>query len=159
MEQQELPLRDIHLPEPVGWWPLASGWWIALFALVVLTVAVYLLVRRWRRRTVIKLALSEFDSLEAAALPPAEKLRQLSILLRRAAMSADVRADVAGLTGEDWLRWLDGPLDRPDFSAGPGRLLLTGPYQPVQEGSLAELFALCRTWLRRVPGHDREPSR
>ena len=27
MEENVLPLRDLHLPEAVGWWPLAPGWW------------------------------------------------------------------------------------------------------------------------------------
>ena len=38
MDPELLPLRDLHLPEMVGWWPLAPGWWflIALAAAVIL---------------------------------------------------------------------------------------------------------------------------
>lgn len=158
MEQQELPLKDIHLPEPIGWWPLAPGWWLMLVSVVVLGLVAYWLVRRWRRQTVIKLAVVEFDVLERAELEAPEKLRRLSILLRRIALTACSRTDVAGLTGEAWLKWLDGPLGQPRFSQGPGRLLLTGPYQPATTGDLAELFELCRDWMKRLPGHDREPG-
>ena len=41
MEENALPLRDLHLPEAIGWWPLAPGWWVLLAMLVgqvVLTV-------------------------------------------------------------------------------------------------------------------------
>ena len=35
MDPTQLPLRDLHLPETIGWWPLAPGWWFAIAALVV----------------------------------------------------------------------------------------------------------------------------
>ena len=40
-------LRDIHLPETVGLWPLAPGWWllIALIIGALVTGIIY-----WRRR-------------------------------------------------------------------------------------------------------------
>ena len=31
-------LRDIHLPEPVSWWPPALGWW--LVAMTVMTLLI-----------------------------------------------------------------------------------------------------------------------
>lgn len=40
-------LRDIHLPEAVGWWPPAPGWW--LLALLLVAALVYGLLW-WRRR-------------------------------------------------------------------------------------------------------------
>lgn len=40
-------LRDIHLPEAVGWWPPAPGWW--LLTLLFLSALVYA-VLWWRQR-------------------------------------------------------------------------------------------------------------
>ena len=40
-------LRDIHLPEPIGWWPPAPGWW--LLALVFLSALIYVALW-WRQR-------------------------------------------------------------------------------------------------------------
>ena len=39
------------------------------------------------------------------------------------------RRDVAGLTGDEWLRWLDRDLDRPRFQGETGRKLLELPYR------------------------------
>jgi hypothetical protein len=156
--EQELPLRDVHLPPPVGWWPLAPGWWIALgLALATILLAIYL-IRRWRRQTLIKLALAELKAIETGELGAPEKLREISMLLRRIALTAYPRAEIAGLAGEAWLQWLDQPFGQPRFSLGAGRLLLTGPYQRLADADLAGLCALCREWLERLPGKDAEPG-
>ena len=31
-------LRDIHLPEPISWWPLAPGWWLLIIIALALMV-------------------------------------------------------------------------------------------------------------------------
>ena len=51
MNPAELPLRDIHLPEPVSWWPMAPGWWwvIGLLLLASAVVTGIILYRRYRR--------------------------------------------------------------------------------------------------------------
>jgi len=54
MSPAELPLRDIHLPEPVGWWPPAPGWW-ALLALALAGAAAWGWLA-WRRRTRVRRA-------------------------------------------------------------------------------------------------------
>jgi hypothetical protein len=42
-------LRDIQLPEPISWWPLAPGWWV----LIILATGIFgwaglLLIKRYR---------------------------------------------------------------------------------------------------------------
>ena len=43
MDPEQIPLRDLHLPEAVGWWPLAPGWW-GVIALALIAAA---LLVRW----------------------------------------------------------------------------------------------------------------
>ncbi|MGX2038666.1 DUF4381 domain-containing protein [Methylocaldum sp. MU1018] len=149
---ETLPLRDIHLPDPIGWWPPAIGWWIVLAASLLLIAAAAWAIRRWRQSTVAKLALRELNALHAdPTLATTEKLKRLSALLRRASLSAYPREDVAGLTGEAWLEWLDRPLGRPRFSQGAGRVLLDTPYRPMGEADMDSLAALCRDWLKALP--------
>ena len=30
MDPEQIPLRDLHLPDVVGLWPLAPGWWVLI---------------------------------------------------------------------------------------------------------------------------------
>ena len=55
--------------------------------------------------------------------------KQISELVRRTMLAYAPRAEVAGLTGEAWLEWLDRDLDRSHFMEGDGRPLIEWPYQ------------------------------
>jgi hypothetical protein len=144
-------LRGYHFPEPVSWWPPAPGWWV-LAALVLLAAlaTVWAQMRRRRRRTALYAALGELDDLtcEQADIGPAESARRLSRLLRRYALTRFPHREVAGLTGDDWLQFLDAHGGGQTFSQGPGRLLGEAPYQPaVDVPTLQELVALSRAWI------------
>ena len=72
------------------------------------------------------------------------------MLLRRTVISHFSRQDTASLTGDEWLAFLDQPLEDKSFSAGPGRLLLTGPYQSKQpsETEISNLITLSERWIK-----------
>lgn len=133
MEPEQLPLRDLHLPEAVGWWPPAPGWWL-LFALLtaLLLYALARASRRWRRARARRVALKELARLKRAHRADPDPVGlgiRLSELLRRASLAYAPRHTVAGLTGRQWLEWLDrGLADRP-FTEGPGRYLADLPYR------------------------------
>ena len=57
------------------------------------------------------------------------------------------RDRVAGLTGRDWLEFLDG--DAHHFTEGAGAGLATAPYAPGEPVDLDALLAICETWVRR----------
>jgi hypothetical protein len=132
----QLPLRDLHLPEAIGLWPLAPGWWLVI-ALVAFAVA-WLLRRAWIRyqfHAPRRYAIRELANVEAAYLShrnPVALGQQLSELLRRAMLAYAPRHEIAGLTGEAWLEWLDKDMHVPYFHTEGGKSLLQLPYRNPQ---------------------------
>lgn len=132
-----LPLRDLHLPEPVGWWPPAPGWWILL---VLLAGLLAYGLTRWhqhrQRHAARRFALGKLARYEAEYLEhrnPVVLGKQLSQLLRRGMLAYADRDEVAGLTGEDWLHWLDRGMPLPYFHTDGGKSLLQLPYRNPQD--------------------------
>lgn len=133
MDPTQIPLRDLHLPEMIGWWPLALGWWF-LIALVVAGFG-YLLYRsfaKWRRNAARRIALRELARIKHEYKHGVDEISlaiELSELLRRTMLAYAPRDEVAGLTGDDWLRWLDRGLDNRPFSEGSGQNVESLPYR------------------------------
>ena len=152
---ESLPLRDIHLPAAISWWPPAPGWWLLLLAFLLLFCVCFWLLRRRRRRHYRRLALHQLQTLEQQyQQPEAERqlLQALSRLLRQSAQLHYPQAVCAGLVGPDWLQFLDQQLGGEDFSQGCGQVLALGPYLPqTPEVDTAALLTLCRRWLRGLP--------
>jgi hypothetical protein len=78
---------------------------------------------------------------------------EISELLRRTMLAYAPRAEVAGLTGEAWLEWLDRDLDQPLFREGAGRSLLDLPYRnpesAAQDADIEAMLAAVRERLRK----------
>jgi hypothetical protein len=146
-------LRGYRLPDPVSWWPPAPGWWLlAGLVLTAAIVAVWVILRRQRRRAALRAALLELDTLasQRTVIESAEFARRLSRLLRRYVLMRFPRREVAGLAGDDWLRFLDTHTDDTAFTEGAGRLLREAPYRPASDpAALETLEALARAWIQR----------
>ena len=89
----------------------------------------------------------------------AEVAQALPELLKRVALTAWPRDEVAALTGEHWHRFLDrsGSMDR--FGAGAGRALdrlAYGGAEVLGRDELLDLYSAAEQWLRRhrAPGGE-----
>ncbi|PLX79874.1 MAG: DUF4381 domain-containing protein [Desulfuromonas sp.] len=148
-------LRDIHLPQPISWWPPAPGWWLLLSLLLLLVLAAVFVSRRRKQGRYRRAALSRLDLLKTSYRSDGDGrklLRELSQLLRQAAVCHFPREDCAGLVGDDWLAFLDQGFKDAPFSSGVGRVLASAPYAPVPADFEAEqLTELCRRWMQQLP--------
>nr|CAA6810169.1 MAG: Unknown protein [uncultured Thiotrichaceae bacterium] len=158
MNPEELPLRDIHLPVEISVWPPAFGWWLLLALIILLLVAAF---KWWSGRTpvyrkqVVQPALRELQRIETDyANDPNEMIRQLSILLRRSAISFHGRHRVAGLTGMDWLTFLDDKQHGQVFSTRFADILTQQPYREQVQGDAASLVTVVRDWLQQQETPD-----
>ena len=147
MNENAIPLRDLHLPDAIGWWPLAPGWWGVLVILAVgLAYTTWRLYRRWQFNAPRRYAMRELARIEAEYLEhrnPVMLGKQLSELLRRGMLAYAPREEIAGLTGEAWLAWLDKGMPLPYFHTEGGKSLLKLPYRnPEGDFSDVDIGAL-----------------
>ena len=161
MDPREIPLRDLHLPDAIGWWPLAPGWWLLIvLAVAALAWLAWRLAARRRRAAARRQALGQLESIGRCWAESGDAVgtaRELSTLLRRAMLAYSPRSDVAGLTGDAWLHWLDRDLPDRAFTQGPGRCLLDLPYRnPASTGPDLDIDGLIGAVRQRlqtpVPG-------
>jgi len=161
MNGSELPLRDIHLPAPVSWWPPAVGWWlVAALALVVLAAAYWWWLRRKRMRTSpATLARIELQRLRTAWTEHGDTwrlARDISTWLRRTGMSLSSRRQAASLTGDQWQRYLDELAGQVMFSNTPAGMITELPYSGATESTPPvdgnELLDVCERWLTAAAG-------
>ncbi|MBF0628205.1 MAG: DUF4381 domain-containing protein [Magnetococcales bacterium] len=149
-----LPLRDIHLPDPISWWPPAWGWWVVILT-PLLAILFWLLWRhRARRHWIRTAALAELTRITQNHAHHQDDQRlatELSALLRRVALLRHPDQPVAGLCGEAWLNFLDQNLPARPFSQGAGRMLILAPFAPATRFHPDELLQICQQWIRIPP--------
>lgn len=135
-------LRPLHEPAAISWWPPAPGWWVLLLFLLF----VLLVFWRWKRATLQRAALRELKLL-ASKINTSQQAAAINQLLKRYALVCWPAAEVAALTGESWLKFLDRHGGNGAFSQGPGRVLLTLPYYDVNQHN-EELISLAYRWIK-----------
>lgn len=145
MNDQSGSLQDLHpivSPEPVGLLPLAPGWQVllAIIAFFVLWQAWKLWLKR-RANQYRRQAIRELDQLDGATGIPD--------LLKRAALSAFNRQEIAALTGSDWHQFLDRSARMDRFTGSCGAWLDAVAYgdDALTADQISELQAAARTWL------------
>jgi len=142
-------LHDIVAPPPVPWWPPAPGWYVlggVLFFLLALGLVAWL--QQYRANAYRREALRELDALEEK-----QQWQELSVLLKRVALSAFPRTEVASLTGESWMAWLNQHGGGKEVSPELGRMFTEKVYHPASKATHAEqdwrdAAASVRNWIQ-----------
>jgi hypothetical protein len=133
-------LRDIAMPPPVPWWPPAPGWWFLLATMCL--IAVLAAIRGWRRwRT------NAYRRAALRSLRGAESVATIAEILKRAALVAFPRAEVASLSGSAWVQWLAETGGKP-VPASLSQALSLGVYAGREIADSSELAGFAAEWIR-----------
>lgn len=133
-------LHPIVLPQGLGLWPIAPGWY--LIALLLASTIIFLTYKnrqkrkanQYRRDALQQLSIlhKRLDQGEAE-----NALRALPVLIKATALCAYKRDTIAALYGEAWLDFLNGTLPAPHFDTKDGELLARVSY-----GTPGEILAI-----------------
>ena len=152
-------LHDIVVPDPIPWLPPAPGWYA--LGLTGLLLLIWFCANRylaWNRNRYRREALVELDRFEKDLEETTQYrkiLPQLPQLVKRTALAAYGRAQVASLAGSDWLAFLDNTGSTDVFGKGEGSLLLQCSYEPatsleaVSKGHISDLCKVIRRWINK----------
>lgn len=135
-------LHDLASPPAIPWWPLAPGWYV--LAVLLMLLALWL-VHRWRRRWLA----NGYRREALQALGVATDGASIAALLRRTALAAASRPEIAGLTGVAWTDWLAAHAAIP-MPEEVRHLLHSGIYAPDEaRAEITTLRAYAGRWLRK----------
>lgn len=145
-------LKDIHLPHPLGWWPLATGWYIlGLIVAVGFFSLLFFIIRhfiRGRSKRQALRVLKSYQEDDAKQHNSQQSSARISELLKRVALVYYPRARVASLQGQAWIDFLNQSAQHIDFNT-VSFLLTECPYQPPGEHDVSPLFHLAKGWIKQ----------
>ena len=145
-------LRDIHLPDPVSFFPLPLAWWVVIFIVFCALVSIIYFFKYTRKR-MLRCALTELDALESQlGQHNVDVLMAVGVLMKRYAKQQFPRSRVAPLWGEPWLAFLRKTSPSGQFDGTKGEAVMNLPYQRgVSHEEAALLFGRAREWLLENP--------
>ena len=99
-------MHPLVAPEPISMLPQTAGWWVvAAWLVMMMGLLVWQILRHRRRNRYRREALAELRLIAAQADDPTAAVR-LARVLKRTALAAYPRAEVAALHGEAWAAYL-----------------------------------------------------
>lgn len=149
-------LQELPLPAPVSWAPQTVGWAaVGILLLAAVLWGAWAGWRHYRKQRYRRAALVELDGIEASLTDTARRRAALAAiprLIKRTSLAAAPREQVAALTGNEWLAFLQRT--RGQFDARSGALLAIVSYAPedriadIPDNELHELVKATRDWIR-----------
>lgn len=168
MDSEELlaQLADIHLPEPISYWPPAIGWWVlAAIALVLLALIVRKLAAIRRQQKICQYALAELDrcydafsNAEPAGIEQSRLnyVNQFNAVVRRVALVHYPQANVASLDGAAWVDFIRQKGESSLMNEEIAAALQYGRFQKKCDVDVDAMQSFGREWITSL--YDRSST-
>lgn len=135
-------LVEPETPAAIPMTPQTAGWAV----LLVLVLAAFLAgclwgVRRWKSNAYRRAALEMLDAAGDSA-------PEIASILRRTALAAWPRSEVANLAGDKWLAFLNETGGHGAFSGSAAQTLIEAPYDKRVGPAPQDLQSAARHWVR-----------
>jgi len=157
-------LADIHLPEPIGFWPPAPGWWVV--GLIVLGLMIWAAIKvfsRLRQERRYRFARRELDaclrqyrqrsadaSMNAESQARQDYINDVNSVLRRVALKHFNRGDVAGLSDRRWVDFIEHHGDASLMDDSLREALAQGRFAPKCDIDPLRLHEMARRWIKSL---------
>lgn len=141
---------ELVAPAAISWWPQTVGWWWLGAALGAIAAhRGWQCLRRWYRNRYRREAAARLLRL-ASATEGALAVADVNRLLKLTALAAFSREQVARLSGQEWVDFLNRQCATPPFAPEHGRLLALAAYSggAVEADAGRQLLAACLAWVR-----------
>jgi hypothetical protein len=141
-------MHGLVMPDPVSLMPVTPAWLIlGGWLLAVLIIALRYLIslrqlNRYRREALVILKTIESDS----ELSPVESAQRIAALIKRTALAAYPRQQVASLSGNAWAQFLTESARNDQQVADAAKMLAAAAYRPDADGR--KLTVPARRWIR-----------
>lgn len=148
---------EVASPEAISWWPQTTGWW--WLGAILLGYALHhgwRLLRHWYRNRYRREAANRLQRLAGEPENPG-LIADVNRLLKITAMAAYSREQVARLSGDEWVSFLNHHCPAAPFSVEQGQLLAEATYtaQAVEADTGQQLLNAVLAWVRQ---HENPPD-
>ncbi len=141
-------LKDIQTPDPIGFWPLAWGWWlIILLSIVILAFTIKWLIRYINNNKAKKQALAMLAEISKEPHPH-KTVIAINDILKRVMLVYLSREQVASLNSASWANLLNTlASDKHKITADYVELA----YQPKCSAQKADAYLeQAKTWIKHT---------
>ena len=137
-------MHDIVPPEPVSWLPQTQGWWVLLVWIVAVSVLTAIKwVQKRRRNRYRREAVRLIDRVDTGSEAAATAIARI---VKRTALAAYERKDVASLHGDQWAEFLVRSSGNDPGVEESAKLIASAAYRPGIDAR--DIVIPAKRWIR-----------